>query len=237
MTSPSVAIYYKVGTPTTRWGRSRLDRGRRLAAAEVAVAASAGATEAFVRLFNAAPIGQTAQAMYFDDLSVRELVGDMTLESITPARDGVNTLSVQALDGAGNRFRPEDLPVPGASERRAEPGTGPWTRVRHVGAFGPGEQPPAVFGGSGAAWLSPGRVGASAVTMAGAGRLSTASPVLDTSHAAGFSVAAWVRLTDLSGGARPCPRTAQPCRCSGSGSVPTGTSTATVWPTRPGASR
>lgn len=51
--------------------------------------------------------------------------------------------------------------------------------------------------GTGAEWTAPGRVGAAAVSLGGSGQLETGSPVLDTVHPAGFTVAAWVRLTDL----------------------------------------
>jgi hypothetical protein len=60
---------------------------------------------------------------------------------------------------------------------------------------------PAGFSASGVSWAAPGRVGGGAAALAGGGALTTSSPVLNTTHPSGFTVAAWVRLTDP-GGAR-----------------------------------
>jgi hypothetical protein len=48
--------------------------------------------------------------------------------------------------------------------------------------------------GTGVTWSPSGRVGSSAVTLAGTGELTTASTVFNTRSSAGFTVAAWVRL-------------------------------------------
>lgn len=58
---------------------------------------------------------------------------------------------------------------------------------------------PAFLSPTGVTRTSPGRVGAGAMSFTGTGRLTNSSPVLNTDAPAGFTVAAWVRLGDLSG--------------------------------------
>lgn len=155
----------------------------------------AGATEAFVRMFNGHPVGQTAKAVYWDDLSVKEVTGTSTTATIVPSRDGVNVLSVQSRNSAGATSDPrvyQFLVTPSSD-------TWAWTFDQDTGSTSASIPAtfPAAHTASGVTPLVPGRVGDRAVTLDGTGDLTTASPVLNTNHAAGFTVAAWVHLTDL----------------------------------------
>ncbi|MEV1329875.1 LamG-like jellyroll fold domain-containing protein [Micromonospora costi] len=160
-----------------------------------------GATETFLRLYNGFPVGQTGKPVYWDDLSVREVTGTTTIQPITPSRDGVNVLSVQSRNSAGATSDPR------VYQFLVTPSSGAW--VWTFDQDPPGSSPsmpatfPATHSASGVTPLIPGGVGEGAVTLDGSGDLTTASPILDTTQPAGFTVAAWVRLTDLT-----APRTA-----------------------------
>ncbi|WP_433534555.1 DNRLRE domain-containing protein [Micromonospora sp. CA-249363] len=160
-----------------------------------------GATEAFVRLFNGFPTGQTSKAVYWDDLSLREVTGTTTAQAITPTRDGVNVLSVQSRNSAGATSDPR------VYQFLVTPSSGAWAWSFDQDPAGSSPSMPATFpaahSASGVSPLVPGRVGDGAVTLDGTGDLTTTSPVLNTTYSAGFTVAAWVRLTDLT-----APRTA-----------------------------
>lgn len=154
-----------------------------------------GATEAFVRLFNGFPTPQSAKAVYWDDLSLREVTGTTTAQTITPTRDGVNVLSVQSRNSAGATSDPR------VYQFLVTPSSDAWAWTFDQDPAGTSPSMPATFpaahSASGVTPLVPGRVGDGAVTLDGAGDLTPASPVLNTAQPAGFTVAAWVRLTDL----------------------------------------
>ncbi|HEU4426659.1 MAG TPA: LamG-like jellyroll fold domain-containing protein [Pilimelia sp.] len=194
-----MGLYYHVGTPYYAvWSSpaTAVDTWQRLS---LTVQLPAGTTQAFLRLFNGFAVGQTSKAVYFDDLSVRQLVGDTTTVPVTPTADGTNVMSVQSIDGAGN------LSDPGLYEflvRSNGDLNWYWSLDENQGtsaASAPANNRPGVFGSSDVDWSAPGRVGASAISLPGTGELTTVSPVLDTTHTAGFTVAAWVRLTDATG--------------------------------------
>jgi hypothetical protein len=152
------------------------------------------ATEAFIRLYNGFAPG-SGKSVFWDDLSVREVIGDSTVDTIVPTKDGTNVLSVQSRTAAGATSDPrvyQFLVNPSADEWNwtfDQDSAGTATSV--PGAF------PATYSPSGVSPAVPGRVGEAAVTLDGTGHLSTASPVLNTIAPAGFTVAAWARLTDL----------------------------------------
>ncbi|WBB80431.1 DNRLRE domain-containing protein [Micromonospora sp. WMMD882] len=152
------------------------------------------ATEAFVRLYNGFAPG-TGKSVFWDDLSVREVTGTTTAETITPARDGLNVLAVQSRTAAGATSDPR------VYQFLVNPSTDSWhwtldDATGTAASSVPGNTRPAALSGSGVTWQPDGRVGG-AVTTDGSGQLTTSSPVLDTNAPEGFTVAAWVRLTDL----------------------------------------
>jgi len=154
-----------------------------------------GATEAFIRLYNGHSAGstQTSKVVYWDDVSVREVTGTTSAESITPADEGPNKLAVQSRTTSGltsdKRFY----------EFLVRPGTGTqnyWSLDQRTdpAPSEPDNNFPLKKSTQGTSWSEPGYKGDSALTLDGTGDLSSADPVLDTTNAAGFSVAAWVRL-------------------------------------------
>ncbi|MGN9912249.1 DNRLRE domain-containing protein [Phytohabitans sp. LJ34] len=159
----------------------------------VAVTIPSNATEAFVRLYNGSPTG-SGKSVYWDHLSLRELVGTSTDASITPPKDGLNVLSVQSRNTAGFTSDPK------VYQFLVTPNTDVWHWALDEGAgttaVSVPNTRPATVSGTGVTWAESGFVGDSAVTLAGTGALQTASPVLNTTHTGGFTVAAWVRLTD-----------------------------------------
>lgn len=115
---------------------------------------------------------------------------------ITPTQPGPEVMTVRALDAAGNisgefpyRFLVAD-PEGKAQFWNLDDGNGT------VGASQPDNQHPLHLT-SGVTWADGGRQGDSALHFAGAGAAATETPVLDTLAPGGFTVAAWVRLTDL----------------------------------------
>ncbi|GAB2961254.1 hypothetical protein GCM10027280_57550 [Micromonospora polyrhachis] len=154
------------------------------------------ATDAFVRLYNGFPTGSN-KSVFWDDMSVREVIGDTGVETIMPARDGLNRLEVWARNTAGTTSDPrvyDFLVTPSA-------GSWNWTLDEPAGATVANSVPdtfPADVSGTGVSWQPAGKVGTGAVTLDGNGQLATRSPVLDTTAPAGFTVAAWVRATDTS---------------------------------------
>ncbi|MEV6802615.1 DNRLRE domain-containing protein [Micromonospora rifamycinica] len=151
-----------------------------------------GATEAFIRLYHGFPTGSN-KSIFWDDLSVREVIGTEASDSITPVVNGLNVLSVQSRNSAGTTSDPriyQFLVTPSS-------GSWNWTMDDFTGttAASVPDTRPATVSGSGVT-STDGRVGTGAVALTGAGQLTTASPVLDTNAAAGFTVAAWVRLSD-----------------------------------------
>lgn len=162
----------------------------------VVLSVPSDASNVHIRLYNGAPIG-SGKSVYWDDLSVRELTGTSTVETITPTQDGTNILSVQSRNMVGTYSEPRVylfLVTPATAAWN-------WTFDQNTGtttASDPNTHP-ASLSETGVTWTSPGRVGAGAMSFTDAGQLTTSSPVLDTSAPAGFTVAAWVRLSDLSG--------------------------------------
>ncbi|BCJ68416.1 hypothetical protein Prubr_54370 [Polymorphospora rubra] len=184
---------YKVGTTFTEVASPKAsvtDGWQRLS---VAMTIPSTATEAFIRLYNGFNVG-SGKTVYWDDLSVREVIGTSTVESITPTRDGLNVLSVQSRNSVGVSSDPKIYrflvaPSSGAWHWHLDDNTG------STAASVPDTRP-AALSGTGVSWTSPGRVGAGAVTLDGTGHLTTASPVLNTTAPAGFTVAVWARITD-----------------------------------------
>ncbi|MEV7228700.1 LamG-like jellyroll fold domain-containing protein [Polymorphospora sp. NPDC051019] len=189
-----LVAFYKAGptyTAVHSWRASRTDTWQRLS---VIMDVPPTATDAFFRLYNGFDVG-SGKTVYWDDLSVREYVGTTSEVSITPIRDGPNVLSVQSYNSA---WVGSDTTV---YRFLVNPSIGAWSWNMDAGAGTVAESDPAghplTFTGPGVSWAAPGRVGASAVTLAGTDDLSTSAPVLDTAAPAGFTVAAWARLTDL----------------------------------------
>ncbi|TMR25009.1 LamG domain-containing protein [Nonomuraea turkmeniaca] len=154
----------------------------------VVLTVPAGATEAFFRLYNGMDYG-SGKAVYWDHLSVVEA----KVVPIKPTKDGMNVLRVQALDKAGNLSDPRTYMFLVKASGEAwlwglDEGTG--TTAASV----PNTRP-ATFSGTGLSWTEP-RLGDAAIASTGEGYLTTGSAVLNTQHPSGFSVAAWVRLTD-----------------------------------------
>jgi hypothetical protein len=156
-----------------------------------------GATVAAIRLYSGFPTGSTGKTVYWDDLSVREVTGTTSTASITPSVDGLNTLSVQSRTASGltSDWRIYEFLVKPVN------GSWWWRLDEKTGSTAGSEPPdhPATLSTAGAQWSEAGRVGASAVGLDGTGDLATAAKVLNTSADAGFTVAAWVNVTDLTG--------------------------------------
>jgi hypothetical protein len=118
--------------------------------------------------------------------------------TIVPERDLGNVLSVTAIDLLGHRSDTADY------QFRVRPVQGSWYWPLDEGAgttaaSAPDNDHPLSFSENGATWSTPGVNDTSAAaTFTGAGDLSTASSVLDTTAVAGFSVGAWVRLPEQS---------------------------------------
>ena len=150
------------------------------------------ATEAYLRVWNGFAAG-SGKAVYFDDLSVKEYFGVQSTVSITPTKDSTNVLSVQSRTAAGATSDPAIY------QFLVKPSTDQWLwSMDDAAGTEAASQPaghPAVFG-VGVGWSESGRLDR-AITLDGTGRLATNGPVLDTTAAAGFTVAAWVRPTDL----------------------------------------
>ncbi|MCU7724009.1 DNRLRE domain-containing protein [Actinoplanes sp. KI2] len=152
-----------------------------------------GATEAFVRLYNGFSAGQTSKVVYWDDLSLKEVTGTTTVAGITPTVEGPNTLAVQSRTTSGltsDKRYYEFLVRPAAGaenywslDQRTDPAPSE-----------PDNNYPLKMSTQGASWSETGKAGASALTLDGTGDLSSAGPVLETTNAAGFSVAVWARL-------------------------------------------
>jgi hypothetical protein len=190
-----IVVFYKTGTSYVTVVSPQatvVDEWQKLS---VVVTLPDTATEAFVRLYNGSPTG-SGKSVYWDDLSVRQLSGTWTFVDIAPDRDGTNVLQVQARDRAGFTSDPrvyQFLVKPSAD-------TWNWTLDETAGMTAqsqPDNTRPATYNGTGEPWTTPGHVGDAAVGLDGTAELTTASPVLNTVHASGFTVAAYVRLTDL----------------------------------------
>ncbi|WP_249715177.1 LamG domain-containing protein, partial [Rhizomonospora bruguierae] len=159
-----------------------------------------GATQAFFRLYNGMGYG-SGKAVYWDDLSVREVIGTTSAVAIRPPQDGTNTLMVQSINtsGVASDFKVYEFLV--------KPNGVNWIwRMNGTNANGeipsePEDTRPLRLSPAGAK-LSPdaAKLGPSGAELSGSGSLSSASPVLDTTHPSGFSVAAWVYPTDLDSG-------------------------------------
>ncbi|GAA3346863.1 hypothetical protein GCM10020358_59500 [Amorphoplanes nipponensis] len=157
----------------------------------------AGATEAFVRVYNGYPStsANTAKAVYWDDLSVREITGTTSTVTLAPPSDGRNILAVQSRTGSGLtseiQFYKYLVRSSGESwQWSLDEGAGT------VSASTPDNNRPVTASTTGTAWTTPGRAGSAAIAMNGTGKLDTQSPVLNTADAAGFTVAGWARMTD-----------------------------------------
>ncbi|WP_305071795.1 LamG-like jellyroll fold domain-containing protein, partial [Rhizomonospora bruguierae] len=165
------------------------------------MAVPASATQAFVRLYNGMDYG-SGKAVYWDDLSLREVTGTTSTVSIAPPKDGVNTMLVQSVNGAGiaSEWKPYEFLVrPNGALNWYWPlddnaATGPTPSLLNTNR-------PLSFSTTGAHRDDEVvKVGTGAVTFNGSGSLSSTSPVLDTSHPAGFTIAAWVYPTNLDSG-------------------------------------
>jgi hypothetical protein len=185
--------FYRSGgdyTTVTSLRATSVEHWQRLS---VVMTVPANATEAFIRLYNGNVPG-SGKHVYYDDLTVREIVGDNAVEQIIPVRDGLNVLNVQSRNAAGTTSDPT------VYQFLVRPSVGSWHWALDessgtVAASVPGDRP-ATFSNTGQSWVSPGRVGEGAISLAGTGELKTNQPVLDTTAPSGFTVAAWVRLTD-----------------------------------------
>ncbi|MEV0006124.1 DNRLRE domain-containing protein [Micromonospora sp. NPDC050980] len=158
----------------------------------------AGMTAAEIRLYNGTAMKEGGvllnKPVYYDDLSVIEEGG--LVRSITPDRDGVNVLSVQARNAAGVTSDPRVF------QFLVMPSTGSWHWALDEGTGTTAASLPegrTATLSPGATWTSPGRVGAGAVNLDGLSSATTVSPVLDTSSPAGFTVATWARKSSTGG--------------------------------------
>ncbi|MFI7492964.1 DNRLRE domain-containing protein [Micromonospora echinaurantiaca] len=189
-----IVAFYKTGTTTVEVASAKAtvtDGWQRLS---LTVKVPADATEAFVRLYNGFSTGQTGKPVHWDDLSVRRLLFTYSTETITPIRDHLNELSVQARNEAGATSDPRIY------QFLVNPSDGSWVWTFDQDTAGTAASVPdgfpATHSPTGVAPLTSGRFGGG-VTLDGTGDLTTSAPVLNTTHTAGFTVAAWVRLTDL----------------------------------------
>ncbi|RSM44093.1 hypothetical protein DMB66_52680 [Actinoplanes sp. ATCC 53533] len=128
-----------------------------------------------------------------EETSVTPLSTGVVQRTIEPTRDLVNTLTVKAIDTAGNLSGVTDYlfkvrPVGEAWYWSLDEGTGT------TAASAPDNNRPVTASGTGTVWSVAGKGGDSAMTFSGSGELTTSAPVFDTRSAAGFTVAAWVRL-------------------------------------------
>jgi Concanavalin A-like lectin/glucanases superfamily len=115
--------------------------------------------------------------------------------AITPAIDGPNTISLTAFDLAGNRSDP----VSYSFNVRSPDSNFYWSLDDAAGTTAAAQpasgSAAATMSGSGISWGTSGKGGSSgSATFTGAGEFTTASPMVRTTDAAGFTVAAWVRL-------------------------------------------
>ena len=114
--------------------------------------------------------------------------------TLTPSRDGINVLDVFAVDALGKRsdtfeYSFKVRPVQGRWYWPLNEGTGTTAATQPV------NDRPLGISGTGVTWSTPGAIDSTAaVHFTGAGDMNTTAAVLDTTAAAGFSVAAWVRL-------------------------------------------
>ncbi len=190
-----IAAFYKVGSlnvEVTSPKATVVDGWQQLS---LVMSVPVGATEAFVRLYNGFPSGQASKVVYWDDLSVREVIGTSTTESITPSRDGVNVLSVQSRNSAGATSDPRIY------QFLVMPTNGEWAWTFDQDTAAAAVSAPtgftAAYTPTGVTPSTTGHIGEGAVSLDGSGYLSTSAPVLNTADPGGFTVAAWVRLTDL----------------------------------------
>ncbi|MEU8230491.1 DNRLRE domain-containing protein [Actinoplanes sp. NPDC048967] len=159
----------------------------------VVMSVPTNATEAYLRVWNGFAAG-SGKAVYFDDLSVQELTGTTLGVSLTPTKDSTNVLSVQSRTATGATSDPRMYSF------LVNTSDGEWRWGMDDSAGTEATSQPAGHSatfGVGVGWAESGRFDGG-VTLDGTGRLATDGPVLNTSAAAGFTVAAWVRLTDLS---------------------------------------
>ncbi|WP_167435592.1 DNRLRE domain-containing protein [Micromonospora chalcea] len=200
-----VPIYMNAGSYTTIASNrpTATDTWQKLS---IVVTVPTTATEAFVRLYNGMTPG-SGKTVFWDDLSLREVTGTSTVESITPVRDGLNVLQVQSRNAAGATSDPrvyEFLVTPSSNSWA-------WTFDDDQGKDAASVPAgfPAVYSGTTDPHTRPGRIDAAAATLDGTGVFTTASPVLNTSAVSGFTVAAWVRIPDDTALAAPYTAVAQ----------------------------
>jgi hypothetical protein len=190
-----IVVFYNSGSSYASFVSPKATMTEQWQFLSVAVTIPSNATEAFVRLYNGSPTG-SAKFVYWDDLSVRELTGTSTVTPIVPPRDGQNVLEVRSRNTVGFTSDPK------VYQFLVSPSTNSWYWPMDEGvgstAASVPDTRPAGFSAAGVGWTGP-RVGSSAVALDGTGDLATASPVLDTADAAGFTVAAYARPTDLAG--------------------------------------
>lgn len=196
-----IAAFYKVGSlyvEVTSAKATMTDGWQQLS---LVMSVPAGATEALVRLYNGFPVGQTSKPVYWDDLSVKEVVGTSTTVTIIPQHDLTNVLSVYSRNSAGATSDPR------VYQFLVTPSDGEWAWTFEDSAIvQSAASTPAgatAYYSSRAVSQTDSGLSGKAVSLDGTAYLSTTSRVLDTSNPAGFTVAAWARLTDLT-----TPRTA-----------------------------
>ena len=184
--------FHRVGSAYTATASPRAsvtDSWQRLS---MVMSVPADATEAFVRLYNGHATG-SGRAVWWDDLSAREVIGSTAVEQVTPTKDGLNVLSVQSRNAAGSTSDPR------VYQFLVTPSSGSWywgldEKTGTAAASTPSGRS-ASRSATGASWSpGPGAVGDGAAVLDGTGELATADPVLDTGAAAGFTVAALVLM-------------------------------------------
>ncbi|GAA3948021.1 hypothetical protein Aau02nite_50160 [Amorphoplanes auranticolor] len=132
--------------------------------------------------------------------------------NLVPTRDFVNTLTVKAIDTAGNlsgvaHYLFKVRPVGESWYWSLDEKTGT------TAASAPENNRPAMVSGTNVAWSESGKWGASALRVTGTGELVTSAPAFDTRSLSGFTVAAWARL--------PAPPTADGDSDADPGTEPT----------------
>jgi len=194
-----LTAWYKVGTTYTMMTSAKASITDNWQQLTVDMTLPATATEAFVRMYNGFNVGETSKAVYWDAMSVKEVTGTSTAVSISPPKGGSNVLSVRSRTAAGSSSDPtiyEFLVKPSDAEWL-------WTMGPNGAGTGVDSVPSgftAAIVGQGASFVEGHDTLATALD--GTSYLQAGSPVLDTASAAGFTVAAWVRLTDVNNGNR-----------------------------------
>jgi hypothetical protein len=149
--------------------------------------------------FNTQAVDQVSSYVWWfttGDTTAHRVVADSAgvgRDTVTPAREGANTIKAYAVDTAGNRTQSE------AEYRfKVSPAGGQWVWDMDDGgkdaqaASSRINNRAAKVQGTGLTWTD--RNEGYTLSLDGRGNLRTDLPVLDTKAAAGFTVAAWVKL-------------------------------------------